>query len=225
MKKHKPSVFRIQTQRSWGHRGLWLRWQVALPVTPPPHPEAPLLILRVVCLPGLTLRPLCSSSGFPTASCPSVLPRLPPGLCSREAVVRFSEPSRRGARGQVGRVSSGLAASHCRTLFFSRQVVSGSCDPWTAARQASPSFTISQSLPKFMCIQLVLPCSDLISVAPFSSCPQPFPASESFPTSRQFAASVGLAQTLSYSNLRFFIQERGSKVAQEVFVENKTRDV
>ena len=34
--------------------------------------------------------------------------------------------------------------------------------PWTAAHQASLSFTISQSLPKFMFIALVMPSSHLI---------------------------------------------------------------
>ena len=45
--------------------------------------------------------------------------------------------------------------------------------PWTAARQASLSFIIPWSLLKLMSIES--------SVAPFSSCPQSFPASRSFP--------------------------------------------
>ena len=56
--------------------------------------------------------------------------------------------------------------------------------PWTAARQASLPFTISRSLLKLMCIELVKPSSVSSSVssisssvAPFSSCPQSFPAS------------------------------------------------
>ena len=48
--------------------------------------------------------------------------------------------------------------------------------PWTAARQASPSFTISQSLLKRICIESVMPSNDLILI-PFSSC-------QSFPTPR-----------------------------------------
>ena len=54
--------------------------------------------------------------------------------------------------------------------------------PWTAARQASLSFTISQSL-----LRLVHWVSDAIqpshplSSVPFSSCPQSSPASGSFP--------------------------------------------
>ena len=49
--------------------------------------------------------------------------------------------------------------------------------PWTAARQASLSFTISRSLLKFMSIESVMPSSISSSVVPFSSCLQSFPAS------------------------------------------------
>ena len=52
--------------------------------------------------------------------------------------------------------------------------------PWTAARQASLSITNSWSPPKPMSIELVMPSNHLISVVPFSSCPQSFPASGSF---------------------------------------------
>ena len=53
--------------------------------------------------------------------------------------------------------------------------------PWTAAHQASLSFTISHSLLKLMSTKSVIPSTILYSVAPFSSCPQSFPASRSFP--------------------------------------------
>ena len=53
--------------------------------------------------------------------------------------------------------------------------------PWTAAHQASLSITNSQSLPKPMSIESVMPSNHLIlccpissSVVPFSSCPQSF---------------------------------------------------
>ena len=36
------------------------------------------------------------------------------------------------------------------------------CDPWTAACQASLSFTVSQSLPKLMSIESVMPSNHLI---------------------------------------------------------------
>ena len=62
--------------------------------------------------------------------------------------------------------------------------------PWTAARQASLSFTISQSLLKIMPIESVMPSITFISssVTLFSSCPQYFPASGSFPMSWFFAS-------------------------------------
>ena len=52
--------------------------------------------------------------------------------------------------------------------------------PWTAACQASLSFTVSRSLLKFMSIESMMPSNYIISVAPFSSCPQSFPAPGSF---------------------------------------------
>ena len=65
----------------------------------------------------------------------------------------------------------------CRTLW----------DPTTAARQASLSLTISQSLPKFMSTASV--CHSTISSSDtlFSFCPQSFPALGTFPVSWLFA--------------------------------------
>ena len=60
--------------------------------------------------------------------------------------------------------------------------------PWTAARQASQSFTISWSLLKLMSIELVMPSNHLIICHPLLSCPQSFPASGSFPVSWLFAS-------------------------------------
>ena len=57
-------------------------------------------------------------------------------------------------------------------LLFSCSIVSDSVTPWTAARQASLSFTSSRSLLKLMSIELVMPPS----VASFSSCCQSFQA-------------------------------------------------
>ena len=61
--------------------------------------------------------------------------------------------------------------------------------PWTAAHQASLSITNSQSPPKPMSIESVMPSSHLISssVAPFF-CPQFPPASGSFPISHLFTS-------------------------------------
>ena len=47
-------------------------------------------------------------------------------------------------------------------LLFSHSVVSNSATPWTAAPQASLSFTISRSLSKFMSIASVMPSNHLI---------------------------------------------------------------
>ena len=71
---------------------------------------------------------------------------------------------------------------------------------WTAAHQASLSFTTSRSLLKFMSIESVLPVNFLSSVTPFSSCLQSFPASESFPLSQLFTSggqSIGASASAS----------------------------
>ena len=62
--------------------------------------------------------------------------------------------------------------------------------PCTAARQASPSFTTSQSLLKLMSIELMMPSNHLIFCHHFLSCPQAFPASGSFPMSQLFASGA-----------------------------------
>ena len=59
---------------------------------------------------------------------------------------------------------------------------------WTAARQASLSITNSQSLPKLMSIESVMPSNHLILWRPLSSSPQYFPASGSFQISLLFAS-------------------------------------
>ena len=53
--------------------------------------------------------------------------------------------------------------------------------PWTSAFQAFLSFTNPWSWLKLMSIESVIPPNHLISVMPFSSCFQSFPASGSFP--------------------------------------------
>ena len=55
-------------------------------------------------------------------------------------------------------------------------VVSDSETQWTAARQASLSFTISQSLLKLMCIELVMPSNHLILRHPLLLLPSIFPS-------------------------------------------------
>ena len=87
------------------------------------------------------------------------------------------------------------------TLFSS---VAQSCffaTPWTAARQASSlSITNSRRLPKLMSIESVMPSNHLISVVPFSSNLQSFPASGSFIVTQFFASGgqhVGVSASTS----------------------------
>ena len=60
--------------------------------------------------------------------------------------------------------------------WFSHSVVSNSVTPWTAARQASLSFTIPQSLLKLMNIELVMPFNHLILYHPPLLLPSIFPS-------------------------------------------------
>ena len=60
--------------------------------------------------------------------------------------------------------------------------------PWTAARQASLSITISQSLPKPVSIESGMPSNHLVLCRPLLLLPSIFPASGSFPVSRLFAS-------------------------------------
>ena len=77
--------------------------------------------------------------------------------------------------------------------------MSNSAIPWTAALQASLSFTISRSLLKLMSIESMMP-SNPHPVALFSSCPQSFSASGSFLMSRLFTSdgrSIGASALAS----------------------------
>ena len=72
--------------------------------------------------------------------------------------------------------------------------------PWTAGSQVPLSFTISGSLLKLISIESVMPSNHLILCLPFSSCPQYFPASRSFPICQLFASggqSIGASASAS----------------------------
>ena len=69
--------------------------------------------------------------------------------------------------------------AHSVTLLFSH--VWPFVTPWTAACQTSQSFTISWNSLKLIFFGAMMPPNHLILVASFSSCPQSFPASASFP--------------------------------------------
>ena len=82
---------------------------------------------------------------------------------------------------------------------FSRSVVSDSLQPhWIAARQASLSITNSQSLPKPMSIESMMPSNHLILCHPLLLCLPSFAASGSFPVS-QLLASCGQSTGVSAS--------------------------
>ena len=69
-----------------------------------------------------------------------------------------------------------------KLLLFRPSVTSDSwLPPWTAAHQASWSFTFSQSLPKLMSIESVMLSNHLILCYPLLLLPSDFPASGSFP--------------------------------------------
>ena len=79
--------------------------------------------------------------------------------------------------------------------------------PWTVAHQASPSITNSQSLLRFMSVELVMPSNHLILCHILSSCLQSFPESGSFPVSQFFASgSQSIGASASASVLPLSIQ-------------------
>ena len=95
-----------------------------------------------------------------------------------------------------------------RSLESNSSVQSLSCvqlfaTSWTAGHQASLSITNSQGRPKPMSIESVMPSNHLILCCPlllFSSCPQSFPASGSFPMSQLFPSggqSIGVSASTS----------------------------
>ena len=70
-----------------------------------------------------------------------------------------------------------LVAQSCPTLY----------NPWTATRQASLSFTISQSLHRLMSIESMMPSNHLIFCRHFLLLPSIFLSSGSFPVNQLFA--------------------------------------
>ena len=61
-------------------------------------------------------------------------------------------------------------------LLFSHSIMSDSATPWSAACQASLSFTISWSLLKLMSVESVMPSSHLILCHPLLLLPSIFPS-------------------------------------------------
>ena len=93
--------------------------------------------------------------------------------------------------------SSSLSIYVCAQILYivvgqSLSYVWSFATPWTAAHQASLSFSIFWSFLKFMSIESVMPSNHLILCCgvPFSSRPQSFTASGSFPVSQLFATDA-----------------------------------
>ena len=83
---------------------------------------------------------------------------------------------------------------------FSRSVVSDSATPRTAACQASLSITNSQSPPKLMSIELVMPSNHLILCRPLLLLPSVFPRIRVFSNERFFTSSgqsIGVSASTS----------------------------
>ena len=91
---------------------------------------------------------------------------------------------------QVEKQFSSVQSLSCIQLFAAM---------WTAAHQASLSITNSQSLPKLLSIESVMPSNHLILCSPCSSCPQSFPASGSFPVSQFFPSGGQSIKSFSCS--------------------------
>ena len=88
-------------------------------------------------------------------------------------------------------------------LLFSCKVTSDFTTPWTAACQASLSFTISQNLLKLRSIWYYLIISS--SATSFFSCPQSFPASGSFLVCQLFISggqSIGALASVLPMNIQ-----------------------
>ena len=95
----------------------------------------------------------------------------------------------------VGDIVHFSVAKSCPTL----------ATPWTTEQHAFLSFTISWSSLKLMSIVLMIPSNHLSSVASFSSCPQSFPASGSFPMNKLFTSSdqsIGASASILPMNIK-----------------------
>ena len=79
------------------------------------------------------------------------------------------------------------------------------CDPMDCSLPAFPSFTVSWGLLKLLSIESVITSNHLILCRPFSSCPQLFPASGSFPVSCLFVSggqSIGASTSVLPMNIQ-----------------------
>ena len=95
---------------------------------------------------------------------------------------------------------------------FSRSVVSDSATSWTAARQASLSITNSQSLPKLMSIESVMPPNHLILYPPLLLLPSIFPSIRVFSNE-----SALLIRCTKYWSFSFNISTSNEHLRNDLF--------
>ena len=97
-------------------------------------------------------------------------------------------------------------------MLFSCSVMSDSVTPWAAAHQASLSFSISQSLLKFMSIELVMPSNHLVLCHPLLLLPLIFPSIRVFSNEsalcirwpKYWSCSFSISPSNEYSGLISF---------------------
>ena len=97
-------------------------------------------------------------------------------------------------------------------LLFSHAVMSNSLWPHALqhTRLSCRHFTVSQRLLKLMSIESIMSSKHLILSRPFSSCPQSFPGSGSFPMSQLFTSggqSVMLELQLQYQSFQWIFRD------------------
>ena len=100
-----------------------------------------------------------------------------------------------------------FSAYDFNSVQFSHSVVSDSGTPWTAAHQASLSITNSQSLPKLMSIEPVMPSNHLILCRPLLLLPSVFPSIRVFSSEKDHIGGQSFGASASASVLPINIQD------------------
>ena len=93
-------------------------------------------------------------------------------ICLHHSEMRYSLPVTENCNSSKAIVTEVLETSLVQSPSHVQLFVTA----WTAAHQASPSLTISQSLPKFMFIESVMSSSHLILCCPLLLLPSIFPS-------------------------------------------------
>ena len=105
-----------------------------------------------------------------------------------------------------------IRRQYSKLVQFSHSIVSNSVTTWTAAPQTSLSITNSQSLPKLMSIQSVIPSNHLILCCPLLLLPSIFPSIRGFSSEsvlrirwpRYWSFSSNISPSNEYSGLISF---------------------